>query len=118
MVFENEGSMKDYNRVIESFNNTNKRLVMTFEEHSPITSEAQESMFKALLVLGSTFSGYTYSEFEKVLIEEFAPYKYSTSILGDKIKIRKTVSEMSNKEFNVFIEQCKQFAEEFFDIIF
>lgn len=118
MVFETEDAMKDYNRVIASFNNTNKKLIMTLEEHSPITSEAQESLFKALLVLGSTFSGYTYKEFEEVLIQEFAPYKYTTSILGDKLKVRKKVSEMSNKEFNIFMEQCKQFAAEFFDIIF
>lgn len=87
---------------------------MTFEEFSPDINEAQHKLFKALLIQGSEASGYTYKEFEDELINEFAPYKYQRSILGEMVKERKQVSEMNHKEFNIFIEQCIQFSNEFY----
>lgn len=117
-LFDNEASMVLYNRTIGAYSNTGKVLVMTIEEYSPNTTEQQHKLFKALLVKGSEVSGYTYKEFETELTDTFAPYKFQKGILGDMIKERKKVSEMSHKEFSIFIEQCIQFAAEFYDIKF
>lgn len=111
-------SMTNYKRVIDAYSNTKKVLVMSFEEFSPDVTEAQHKLFKALLIQGSQSSGYTYKEFEDELIDNFAPYKYQRSIMGEMVKIRKQVSEMNHKEFNIFIEQCIQFCAEFYEIKF
>lgn len=111
-------SMTLYNRVLESYNNTGKMLVMTIEEYSPQTTTKQHKLFQALLIASSTISGYTYKDFEEELINNFAPYKYQRSILGEMIKNRKSVSEMTNKEFNIFLEQSIEFCNEFYDLKF
>lgn len=103
---------------MDAYSNTGKILVMTIEEYSPYITESQHKLFKALLVKGSEVSGYTYKEFEDELIQSFAPYKYQRSIMGEMVKERKSVSEMNHKEFNIFIEQCILFANEFYDIKF
>lgn len=110
--------MELYSKTIDSYNNSEKKLVMIIEEYSPITTEKQEKLFKALLIEGSKTSGYSYSEFENELINNFAPYTYIKSIIGDKIKIRKKVSEMNNQEFNIFLEQSIQFCNEFYELNF
>lgn len=116
--FVNTQSMNEYNKFMDAFNNTDRVLIMTLEEYSPNVTDKQHSLFKALLVQGSMISGYSYKEFEDELIDNFAPYKYQESIIGGKIKIRKRVSEMNHKEFSTFIEQCIQFAAEFYDLKF
>lgn len=101
-------------KVMESYSNSDKKLVMTLEEYSPMTTNSQYKFYQALLIQGSEASGYTYKEFEDELINEFAAYKYERSILGEMVKKRKEVSEMNRKEFNMFIEQCIQFSNEFY----
>lgn len=117
-MFDGEASRLNYQKIMEAYSNTGKILVMTFEEFSPDITEAQHKLFKVLLIKGSEVSGYTYKEFEDELIENFAPYKYQRSIMGEMVKSRKSVSEMNRKEFNIFIEQCVLFANEFYDIKF
>ena len=117
-MFENQVSVVLYNRTMETYSNTGKILVMNIEEYSPDTTENQHKLFKALLIQGSQSSGYTYKEFEGELIDNFAPDKYQRSIMGEMVKIRKQVSEMNHKEFNIFIEQCIQFCAEFYEIKF
>lgn len=118
IVFENQDSFNHFQKLKESFSNTNVKLVMTIEEFSANISPKQIKMFQALLIQGSNESGYSYSEFEKTLIEEFAPYNYEKSITGKMTKIRKSVAEMSNKEFGIFFEQCVKFCSEFYNIKF
>ena len=113
LVVINE-SLELYNRTIGSYNGTGKVLVLSLEEFSPDITTKQHGLFKALLVKGSEISGYTYKEFEKELIDNFAPYKYQRSIMGEMVKERKNVSEMNHREFNIFIEQCIQFTNEFY----
>lgn len=103
---------------MDSFTDTNKIMVMNIEEHSPNTTDRQYQLFKALLVKGSDVSGYTYDEFENELINNFAPFKYEKSILGDVLKKRKQVHDMNSKEFNIFIEQCLVFCSEFYGFNF
>lgn len=116
--FANKESMYAYLKIIDSYSNSGKILTMTIEEFSANTTEAQYKLFKALLIKGSEISGYTYKEFEDELINNFAPYKYEKSILGEMVKSRKKVSEMKHNEFNIFMEQCIQFCKEFYNIIF
>lgn len=118
IVFNDKGSFEQFCKIKESLSNTNKLLVMTIEEHSKDITPKQQSLFKALLIQGSTESGYSYSEFENTLIQEFAPYSYEKSITGKMTKIRKSVSEMNRKEFSIFFEQCSQFCSEFYNINF
>lgn len=113
-----KASLAMYNKTIEAFNNTGKKLVLIIEEYSPGVTEKQEGLFKALMMEGMRVSGYTYSDFENELLNNFSPFRYETSILGDKIKIRKKVSEMTNKEFNLFLEQSIAFCSEFFGFNF
>lgn len=117
-IFENEASVVLYNRVMDAYNNTGKILVMTIDEYFNNTTESQQQMFKALLVKGSEISGYTYKELEEELIQNFAPFKYIKSIMGEMTKERKSISEMDHKEFNIFIEQAIQFCTEFYGIKF
>jgi len=117
-VFVNKESMSQYQKFMDSYNDTGKILVMTIEEYSPDLTEKQHLLFKALLVQGSMISGYSYKEFEDELTDNFAPYKYQESIIGGKVKIRKKVSEMNHKEFNIFLEQCIQFSAEFYGLKF
>jgi hypothetical protein len=117
-LFKGMASYQNYNKVMEAYSNTGKILVMTIEEYSPDVTEKQQALFKALLITGSNASGYTYKEFEDELIDNFAPYKYQRSILNKMVKIRKRVSEMNHKEFNIFIEQCIQFGTEFYGMKF
>lgn len=118
IVFENQDSYNHFQKLKESFSNTDIKLVMTIEEYSKNISPKQFKMFQALLIKGSNESGYSYSEFQKTLIEEFAPYNYEKSITGKMTKIRKSVEEMNNKEFNIFFEQCVKFCSEFYNINF
>jgi len=107
-------SRDNYYKALGAYSNTDKLLVMTIEEYSPDITDKQHKMFKALLIQGSESSGYTYKEYEDELIDNFAPYKYERSIMGEMVKKRKQVSEMNHKEFNIFIEQCVQFSNEFY----
>jgi hypothetical protein len=116
--FDGQASLHNYLKVLKTYSDTGKVLVMSFEEFSPDITEAQHKLFKALLIKGSDISGFTYKEFEDELIDSFAPYKYQKSIMGEMVKIRKQVSEMNHKEFNIFIEQCIQFCAEFYEIKF
>lgn len=118
IVFENQDSYNHFQKLKESFSNTDIKLVMAIEEYSKNISPKQFKMFQALLIKGSNESGYSYSEFQKTLIEEFAPYNYEKSITGKMTKIRKSVEEMNNKEFNIFFEQCVKFCSEFYNINF
>ena len=111
-------SMVRWHQIIDSFNNTEKTIEVTFVEHSAITTQSQENLFLALCIEGGKHTGYSQLEFEQLLIDEFAPYKYTQSILGEKVKTRKTVSEMTNKEFNIFIEQSVSFGNDFFNLNF
>jgi hypothetical protein len=113
-----EDSRYLFNRLIESYNNTGKMLLLSIDEYSPQTTEKQHKLFKALVLRSSEVSGYTYKEFEQELIDQFAPYKYERSILGEMIKNRKSVSEMTNKEFNTFLEQAIEFCNSFYDVNF
>ena len=116
--FANKESMYSYLKIMDSYSGSGKTLVMTLEEFSPDITEAQHKLFKALLIKGSDISGFTYKEFEDELIDSFAPYKYERSIMGEMVKVRKQLSEMNHKEFNIFIEQCIQFCAEFYEIKF
>ena len=117
-IFENQASVTLYNRIMDAYSNTGKILVMTIEQWSPDITQAQHKLFKALLIQGSEVSGYTYKEFEDELIDNFATYKYTRSIMGEMVKERKRVSEMNHKEFNIFIEQCILFCNEFYGLNF
>lgn len=117
-ILKDKASVTLYNRVMGAYNNTGKMLVMTIEEWSPNINESQHKLFKALLVKCSEISGYTYQELEKELLNNFAPFKYIKSIMGEMTKERKNVSEMSHKEFNIFIEQAVQFCTEFYELKF
>jgi len=117
-ILKDEASVTLYNRVMDAYSNTGKMLVMTIEEWSPDINKDQHQLFKALLVKGSEVSGYKYKEFETELINNFAPFKYEKSLLGEMVKIRKSVSEMNRKEFNIFIEQAIQFCVEFYELKF
>lgn len=117
-LLKDEASVTLYNRVMDAYSNTGKMLVMTIEEYSAGITSDQYRLFKALIIKGSEISGYTYKEFEVELIQNFAPYKYIRSIMGEMTKERKDISEMNHKEFNIFIEQCIQFCDEFYDIKF
>jgi hypothetical protein len=118
MEFKDIPSYSTYTRILSSYSNTGRTLIMTLEEYSPDTTENQARLFKALLIQGSNASGYTYREFEDELKQHFAPYRYEESIIGGKVKIRKKVSEMTNREFNIYLEQSIQFCAEFYDIKF
>jgi hypothetical protein len=118
IVFENEDCMKSFNRIMQSYSNTDKMLVLTIDEYIGESSTNQIQLLKALTIKGSEISGYTYSEFENELVNNFAPYKYERSIFGEMVKIRKSISEMNRKEINIFIEQSIQFCFEFYDIKF
>lgn len=117
-ILKDEASVTLYNRVMDAYSNTGKMLVMTIEEYGFRVTEKQYDLFKALLIKGSEASGYTYKEFENELINNFAPYKYIKSIMGEMTKERKQASEMNQKEFNIFIEQSIQFCNEFYDTKF
>lgn len=117
-ILKDEASVTLYNRVMDAYSNTGKMLVMTIEEHSNDLTENQHSLFKALLIKGSEASGYTYKEFEYEMIDSFAPFKYIKNIFDKMSKERKQVSEMNHKEFNIFIEQCIQFCNEFYGLTF
>lgn len=117
-LLKDEASVTLYNRVMDAYSNTGKMLVMTIEEYSAGITSDQYRLFKTLIIKGSEISGYTYKEFEVELIQNFAPYKYIRSIMGEMTKERKDISEMNHKEFNIFIEQCIQFCHEFYDIKF
>lgn len=117
-IFKDEASVTLYNRVMAAYSNTGKMLVMTIEEYSAGITSDQYRLFKALIIKGSDISGYTYKEFEVELIQNFAPYKYIRSIIGEMTKERKDISEMNHKEFNIFIEQAIQFCTEFYGIKF
>jgi hypothetical protein len=116
--FDSIASSENYSKIFTAYCNTGKLLVMTIEEFSAEITEAQHKLFKALLVKGSEISGYTYKEFEHEMIDSYAPYKYQKNIFDKMSRERKQVSEMNQKEFNIFIEQCIQFCYEFYDIKF
>lgn len=116
--FDSIASRDNYFKTLGVYSNTNKLLVMTIEEYSKDITPGQYNLFKALLIKGSEISGYTYKELENELIDNFASYKYEKSILGEMVKIRKKVSEMNQKEFNIFIEQSIEFCTEFFGMKF
>ena len=118
MIFESMASYQKYMKLVRSYSNTGIMLVVTIDEYSNSITNKQYSMFSALVIKGSEVSGYSYKEFEDQLIDNFASYKYQKSILGEMVKIRKKVSEMNHKEFNIFWEQCVQFVAEFYDIKF
>lgn len=103
---------------MDSYSNTNMVLTMSVEPYSANVTDKQQKLYLALVLAGCEVSGYTYSEFEEELINSFAPYKYTTSILGGNVKQRKKVSEMNHKEFNIFIEQSIAFATEFYGLKF
>ena len=110
--------MKNYEKIMGAYSNTGKVLEIKIEEFTPNTTERQDSLFKALLMQIAMVSGYTFKEAEEELINSFAPYKYETSILGDKIKKRKTVPEMTHNEFTIFIEQAIAFGNDFYGLNF
>lgn len=105
-------------KIIDAYSGSGKILEMKIEEFSPNTTEKQHLLFKAIVIQSSQHSGYTYQEMENELIDTFAPYRYETTIIGDKLKIRKKVPEMTNKEFSIFIEQCIGFVNEFYGLNF
>lgn len=117
-LFVDTASKTQFERIMEAYSSTGKTLTMTIEEFSADITEAQHKLFKALLIKGSEISGYTYKEFECEMIDSYAPYKYKKNIFGKMSRDRKQVSEMNQKEFNIFIEQCIQFCYEFYDIKF
>jgi hypothetical protein len=116
--FVDNASMRNYQKIMDAYSNSGKVLEIKIEEFSPDTTEKQHSLFKAMLMQVAMVSGYTFKEVEEELINSFAPYNYETTILGDKLKKRKSVPEMSHKEFNIFIDQCTVFVNEFYGLNF
>jgi hypothetical protein len=116
IVFNDKGSYDQFMSIKKSLSNTNILLVMSIEEYSKDISPKQHKLFLRLLIKGSEVSGYTFKEFEQILIDDFAPFFYEKSITGKMVKTRKTVPEMNKKEFGSFYEQCILFCSEFYNL--
>lgn len=91
---------------------------MDLDVYSPYTSSAQQSLFQAMILEAVTQSGHTYNEIEFELIELFAPFEYRKDMIGKVTKTKKAVSEMTNREFQIFIEQSNVHLIEQYDIKF
>lgn len=116
--FVNKQAEENYNKILSAYNNTGKVLSLDIKEFSKNITDKQYTMWKALIMAGVEKTGYSYSETEAELVNKFSPYIYVDNIFGEKEKVRKNISEMNNKEFSEFFEQCVAFMKEFFNIDF
>lgn len=116
IVFNDKGSYDQFMAIKQSLSNTGILLVMSIDEYSRDINPKEYNLFKRLLIKGSEASGYTYKEFENILIDEFSPFFYEKSITGKMVKTRKNVQEMNRKEFSSFYEQCVLFCSEFYNL--
>lgn len=118
IIFSSAEAEKRFNRLLLSYNNTGRTLLLNIDEYSKSVSSAQLELYKAIIIAGSEYTGSTYKEFEQELITQFAPIRYITDVLGNKSKERTPVSQMNRKEFQAFVENSVQFMNEFLGMNF
>lgn len=118
LVFMSEPMKDFYMKFFRGFNNSDKMLTMNLDEYSPYTSSGQQDLFKAILFAGVKQSGHTYAELESELLDLFSPFTYEKDMIGRRTKKRKSVAEMNNREFNVFLEQSNTYMSNMFDLDF
>lgn len=118
IIFSSAEAEQRFNRLLLSFNNTGKTLIVEITEHSSKTTFKQMELFKAMIIAGKEHTGMSFSDFENELISNFAPYEYMKDILGNKSKERVKPQDMTNKQFQTFVEECIRFMNEFFEMDF
>lgn len=113
-----DNSLALYNKLMSSYNNTGKELVMEVSEFSKQTTEKQISLYKALILHTVDVTGHTYKEIEAILLCNCSTPVYDKDIFGNTISNLKKVEDMNNKEFNIFLEQAISYINITFDADF
>lgn len=112
--FINEEQATAYKQLLASFNNTGKRLIIDIQEYSRTVTQSQLNLYKAIIIEGSSKSGYSYSEFKLELENRFLPSKYEKDFLGNIVPLKTEIHELNNVQFSAFIEQSVNFMNAFF----
>lgn len=118
IIFSSAEAESRFNRLLLSYNNTGKTLSLNIEPYSRVVTDDQMGLFRAMVAAGKEHTGMSFSEFENELITNHAPFKYETDILGKKTKERIHPQEMTNRQFQSFVEECVRFMNEFFNMNF
>lgn len=113
-----DSSLALYNKLMSSYNNTGKELVMEVSEYSKQITERQISLFKALILHTVDVTGFTYQEVQDLFVDKFSEPVYDKDIFGNIITTKKPIEALTNKEFNILLENSISFVNEFFNADF
>lgn len=117
-VYQSEKQAEWFAKLLASYNNTGKYLEIEIEEYSRGTTDAQASLFRAMVAKGADASGNTFSEMQGQLLLEFSPSKEIKDFLGTTYIIPKEVKELNQPEFQNLIEKSAKLLKEMFDLDF
>lgn len=113
-----DNSLALYNKLMSSYNNTGKELVMEVSEYSKQTTEKQISLFKALILHTVDVTGFTYQEVQDLFVDKFSEPVYDKDIFGQIVITKKPIEALTNKEFNILLENSILFVNDFFNADF
>lgn len=113
-----DNSLALYKKLMSSYNNTGKELVMEVSEYSKQITEKQTSLFKALILHTVDVTGFTYQEVQDLFIDYFSEPVYDKDIFGNIVITKKPIEALTNKEFNTLLENSILFVNDFFNTDF
>ena len=107
-----EDSFRD---LLASFNNTGKSLSISIEKFSGQITDAQLRLYKKIIFEGSNSAGYSFSEFENLILNSFGPTRIVKDLIGVNTEERIPVAQYSKEQFSKFIEAVVPFMNSFFN---
>lgn len=104
-----------YNNMMQFYGRTGTYFRFNLTEMEKTTNEAQQKLLKRMCIMVAKETGEDYQKIMRVWHDDFAPIKElgGTDIFGNKITRKLLYSEMSLDQFNKFLNDCMEQANEY-----